>query len=317
MSNDKAKQIKYLKKLVIYGKKLKKNILKYQRELNRIDKKSVITRTKKYHTKSIKKKTIKKKRKKTRTKTKHHKTIKNRVKIIPKDILYPSSKIIVIDPGHGGKDAGAVNRRIYEKNIVLKIGKYLRTELKKSGFIVYMTRDRDHFVKLSHRTKYANRKKADLFISIHANSVRKNKAKKAHGIETYFLSPARSARAKRVAALENRDGVNKMSYSTKNSLLTILNQTKITQSNKLAIDVQKNMLYNLRKRYGKNAIKDSGVREAPFWVLVGAAMPSILIEVGYVSNPIEKKRLNTISYQKLIAYGIAQGIKSYFLKNSY
>ena len=232
-------------------------------------------------------------------------------------IFYPSAKTIVIDAGHGGKDAGAVGRgKLYEKNVVYNISKYVKDELRKSGFKVYLTRTRDKYVELSSRTKYANKKKADLFISIHANADPRSKAHRIEGVETFFLSPARSERAKRAAALENKGDMKKMGWSSKNSLLTILNRSKITASNKAAIDVQKNMLHILRKKYGKKTIKDGGVREGPFWVLVGAQMPSILIEVGYITHPKERKRLASTTYQKLIAKGIANGVKSYFVKNS-
>jgi len=240
---------------------------------------------------------------------------KQKVKLLQSDIFYPSAKTIVIDAGHGGKDAGAVSGRVYEKNIVFTVSKYVRDELRKDGFKVHLTRTKDRFIELSDRTKYANRKKADLFISIHANAVPKSKAHRIEGVETFFLSPARSERAKRVAALENKGDMKKMGWSSKSSLLTILNRSKITASNKAAIDVQKNMLYFLRNRYGKNTIKDGGVREGPFWVLVGAQMPSILVEIGYISHPRERKRLITREYQKLVAKGIAKGVKSYFLKN--
>lgn len=238
------------------------------------------------------------------------------VKMLRANMFFPSTKIIVVDAGHGGKDSGAIGSgRNYEKNVVLKISKYLKKDLNNMGFKVYLTRPRDKFVTLKNRTHFANRKNADLFISIHANSVPKSKAQYAHGIETYFLSPARSARAKRVAAIENRGDMGKMGWRTKNSFLTILNQSKITASDKLAVDIQRNMLYKLRSIYGKSNIKDGGVREAPFWVLVGAQMPAILIETGYISNPKEGRRIKTRKYQKNIAQGIAQGVKSYFLKN--
>ncbi len=243
---------------------------------------------------------------------------KQDVQLLDKDTFYPSTKTIVIDAGHGGKDAGATGYgRLYEKKVVLNITRNLKKELQKYGFKVYLTRSRDKFVELSDRTKYANRKKADLFISIHANAVARFKARKIEGVETFFLSPARSERAKRAAAKENQGDMKKMGWSSKNSLLTILNRSKITASNKAAIDIQKNMLYTLRKRYGKNTIKDGGVREGPFWVLVGAQMPSVLIEVGYISHPKESKRVGSKEYQRRIAKGIADGVKSYFLKNSY
>ncbi len=237
---------------------------------------------------------------------------------IKSNINYTYGKVIVIDAGHGGKDPGAVGpRKIYEKNIVLNITRYLKNDLVKKGFKVYLTRSSDRFVKLPNRTKYANKKNADMFISIHANAVAKKRADQAHGIETYFLSPARSERAKRVAALENKGDMSNMGWSSKNSLLTILNQSKITASNKMAIDIQKHMLFSLRNKYGKKAIFDGGVREGPFWVLVGAQMPSVLIEVGYISHPSEGRRISTKTYQKIIAQGISDGVESYFLKNNY
>ncbi len=407
MSNDRAKEVEYLKKLIRYADKLNINTLKYQKELNRIDTTTVIknkVQTKSYlkpkiikpsySIKSVKQGKnsitvtfyeninksyidfVEKKdkkyfydefnikgnfkdakptklfikgvskitifqykkdilrislRNKTNLKTIYiigknsiiikvldldKKPVKNSVQMLPNDMFFPSAKTIVIDAGHGGKDAGAVaSGRNYEKNIVLGIAKYLKKDLDKMGFKVYLTRSRDKFVELSDRTHFANKKNADIFISLHANAVPKSKAKRVHGIETYFLSPARSARAKRVAALENKGDMAKMGWGSKNSLLTILNQSKITASNKIAIDIQRNMLYKLRSIYGKSNIKDGGVREGPFWVLVGAQMPAILIEVGYISHPKEGRRIKTKNYQKHIANAIAQGVKSYFIKN--
>ena len=185
--------------------------------------------------------------------------------------------------------------------------------LKQRGYRVYITRSNDRFIKVSNRTVLANKKKADIFISVHANAAHKSKVKTLQGIETFFLSPARSARAKRVAEKENRSDMRKMNYSSKNTLLTILNQSKITQSNKLAIDVQQHMLYEARKLY--KDVVDGGVREGPFWVLVGAQMPSILVEVGYISHPKESRRLYNSQYQKKLALGIATGVDAYFAKN--
>jgi N-acetylmuramoyl-L-alanine amidase len=99
------------------------------------------------------------------------------------------------------------------------------------------------------------------------------------------------------------------------ALLTVLNQGKITASNKMAIDIHSNILFSLRKRYGAKEIVDGGVREGPFWVLVGAQMPSILVEVGYISHPTEGRRLFTKKFQKLMAKAISDGVNSYFLKN--
>ncbi len=223
-------------------------------------------------------------------------------------------KIIVIDPGHGGKDSGAIGvKKRYEKNAVLSVGKYLYYDLKKRGYAVYLTRNKDKFIELRDRTKFANRKNADIFISIHANAVPKAQWQKAKGIETFFLSPARSSRAKRIAAIENKSDMSSMNNSSQNALLTILNQSKITSSQKLGIDVQQNLLYTARKMY--KDIEDGGVREGPFWVLVGAQMPSILIELGYITNSTEGRRLFQTSYQRTLAKGIANGVDSYFAKN--
>ena len=424
MSNNKAKEIDSLKKLIIYGDKLKIDTFKYRKELNKLDNTPIISNK----TKSIlKKKPVKKPVKKTVKKTfqtksilskkyniasviqskntiiisfnnainksyidfnerksgqyyydefdikgnfkdasptklkisgidkitifqkkknllslslknktnlktiyiinkkqiiikilnlKDQREIKDKVKVINSSFLNRSKKIIVIDAGHGGRDIGASYKKLrYEKDVTLKISNYLKSELQRKGFIVYLTRTSDKYIKLSNRTKYANKKNADIFISIHANAAPKSRASTAHGIEAYFLSPARSARAKRVAASENKGDMSGMGWSSKDSLLTILNQAKITAANKMAIDIQKNMLYSLRKQYGEKNIRDGGVREGPFWVLVGAQMPSVLVEVGYISHPKEGYRITTKRYQKLIAEGIAKGVESYFIKN--
>ena len=224
------------------------------------------------------------------------------------------NKTIVIDPGHGGDDAGAVgpNKR-YEKVINLNVSKTLYSILKQRGYKVYLTRNDDTFIKVMNRTVLANEKNADLFISIHTNSVPKEKANEIDGIETFFLSPARNERAKRVAALENKSDIREMSDSSKDVFLESLNRPRITASHKFAIDVQAGLLQSTRTKY--KDINDSGVREGPFWVLVGAQMPSILVELGYVSHPTESKRLYDKNYQQLLANGIANGVDSYFSKN--
>ncbi len=226
------------------------------------------------------------------------------------------SKTIVIDPGHGGRDSGAIGykKNVYEKDIVFKISKELARVLKQKGHKVHLTRTRDAFVKLPKRTQYANKMKADIFISIHANAIpRSGKIHRAHGVETYFLSPANSKRAARVAAKENIKDMDNMNRFGKESFLNFLNREKILASNKLAIDIQQGMLGTLRNHYSK--IKDMGVRKGPFWVLVGAQMPAVLVEVGFVSNPMEEKRLINSTYQKRLAQGLAEGIERYFIKN--
>ena len=224
------------------------------------------------------------------------------------------NKTIVIDPGHGGEDAGAVGpSRRYEKVINFNVSKNLYSILKQRGYKVYLTRTNDTFIKVMNRTVLANEKNADLFISIHTNSVPKEKANEVTGIETFFLSPARNERAKRDAAIENKSDIREMSSSSQSVFLESLNRPRITASHKFAIDVQAGLLQATRSKY--KDIKDSGVREGPFWVLVGAQMPSILVELGYVSHPIESKRLYDQDYQLLLANGIANGVDSYFSKN--
>lgn len=221
------------------------------------------------------------------------------------------NRVIVLDAGHGGKDPGAVGYKRYrEKIIVMQIASKVQKILKKRGYKVHMTRTKDKFVKLSHRTKYANKKQADLFISIHANAA---ESKKANGIECYFLSKSRSSRASRVAAKENSADISDMNRYGKESFLNFLNHHKILASNKLAIDLQRGMLGSLNKHY--KGVRDGGVREGPFWVLVGAQMPAVLVEVGFVSNPKEAKRLVNTTYQNRLANGIADGIERYFANN--
>ena len=224
------------------------------------------------------------------------------------------NKTIVIDPGHGGEDAGAVGpSRRYEKVINFNVSKNLYSILKQRGYKVYLTRTNDTFIKVMNRTVLANEKNADLFISIHTNSVPKEKANEVTGIETFFLSPARNERAKRVAAIENKSDIREMSSSSQSVFLESLNRPRITASHKFAIDVQAGLLQATRSKY--KDIKDSGVREGPFWVLVGAQMPSILVELGYISHPEEGRRLYDKDYQQLLANGIANGVDSYFSKN--
>ena len=254
------------------------------------------------HTQSKKVVATSKSHKKKKEKNKDYKLIKK------------YSKTIVIDPGHGGKDSGAVGyNHLQEKKSVLAVALKLKNELKKRGYRVIMTRSRDKFIDLKNRTHYANKNKADLFISIHANAIEGSKKYSVKGIETFYLSPARSARAKRAAAKENKASLINMDSISKNTLLSFLNRYKINQSKKLAIDVQSNLLRDLRKKY--SAVDDGAVRPAPFWVLVGAGMPAVLIEIGYITNPTEAKRLFNPFYQKMLAEGIADGIESYFYKN--
>ncbi|QKF86449.1 N-acetylmuramoyl-L-alanine amidase [Campylobacter blaseri] len=229
----------------------------------------------------------------------------------PKKNIKP--KLIVIDPGHGGKDPGATVGKLKEKDIALKIAKNLGNELSLRGYKILYTRNTDKFIPLRSRTAFANKKNADLFVSIHMNAgPNTKKGKTLSGVETFFLSPARSERSKNAAALENKGDISDMNFFSKQTYLNFLNREKIIASNKVAIDVQKHMLNRVSKKY---SMKDGGVREAPFWVLVGATMPAILVECGYVTNSHDSKVIVQSKYQKDVALGIADGIDIYFSKN--
>lgn len=229
--------------------------------------------------------------------------------------IYKSTKgkLIVIDPGHGGSDSGAVGNGLKEKSVVLATSKKLGALLQKRGYKVLYTRSTDVFINLRSRTAFAAKKNADMFISIHANAApNASAASKMSGVETFFLSPARSERSKNAAALENRGDLEDMNTFSKQTFLNFLNREKIISSNKLAIDIQSYMLSSVKKSFSS---RDGGVREAPFWVLVGATMPAVLVEMGYITHPQEGKNLGKSAYQDRIAQGIANGVDAYFQKN--
>ena len=214
---------------------------------------------------------------------------------------------IVIDPGHGGKDPGCyLGSGWKEKDIVLRIAKILAKKLRKElGCEVFLTRNTDVFLPLERRTAIANMKKADLFISLHVNAHRK---RWVHGIETYYLNMATDERAVLVAAREN--ATTQKNISDLQAILNdLLLNTKIHESSRLAHAIQRGMTSELRRRYRN--IRSLGVKQAPFYVLIGAQMPSVLIETGFLTNPTERKRLLSPSYEARLVEGIAKGIKNY------
>ncbi|MBN2424324.1 MAG: N-acetylmuramoyl-L-alanine amidase [Calditrichaceae bacterium] len=220
---------------------------------------------------------------------------------------------IVIDPGHGGKDPGAVGvGKIKEKDIVLPVALKLGTALKNAlpdVNIVY-TRDTDVFIPLWQRTKIANQANGKLFVSLHCNS---NRSSKFNGFETYFLSSEKDERAKDVVMKENQsiefeESEDKKRYEGINFVLATLAQNAfIKQSQYLASTVQKKMALKL-KPLGMN---DRGVKQGPFWVMVGATMPNVLIEMGFISNKFESKLLMQKSTQQKLADSICDGIVKY------
>jgi N-acetylmuramoyl-L-alanine amidase len=218
--------------------------------------------------------------------------------------------LIYLDPGHGGNQPGAVYGGIKEKHLVYQITRRVYKKLRKLGYRVKMTRYKDKRVSLSRRTRMANKANADIFVSIHANAVSdRSRMSKAYGLETYFLQKSRTQRAKRIAAIENREILSSKDRVTQDVLLNaVFTGPKIKLSHILATSVQQSILSNVRGRY---RIKDNGVAGAPFRVLVGAQMPAILIEVGYISNPKERAKLLSSTYQDIMANGIVAGIVKY------
>lgn len=229
---------------------------------------------------------------------------------VKKNTRKSHTEVIVIDSGHGGHDGGALAGGKREKDLVLSISRKVEKQLKKRGYPVFLTRGSDRFLKLDERTRIADRKDAKVFISIHANSIDKSKQDKMEGIETFFLQNTRDERSQRIAARENSAVLKGTDNVSKHVIIdSVLSGPKIVESNKLAIDIHKRMMANARTLY--RDVKDGGVRHAPFYVLVGASRPSVLIEVGYISHPKERQRLFTTEYQNILAKGIAEGIENY------
>lgn len=227
------------------------------------------------------------------------------------DKKFTKIKRVVIDPGHGGKDPGAIGSKgLLEKNVVLAVGKRLARILKeKYNMEVILTRDKDVYIPLEERTAIANSNNADLFISIHANASRRRSAK---GIETYILNWTSDEEAIRVAARENAISFKKMKQSQSELqmiLQDLARDDKKDKSMKLAYNVQNSMVDTLSNDYKR--VVDLGVKQALFYVLVGAEMPSILVEVSFISNREEEKRLSQKKYRAKIAEAIARGVKFY------
>ncbi len=221
---------------------------------------------------------------------------------------------VVIDPGHGGKDPGARGPRgLAEKNAAFDIARRLRDKLaRRLGVEVFMTRTDDRFVPLEKRKDFANRLDADLFVSIHANA---SKNRRLHGIETYYLKNTNDRATLRLAKLEN--GVDLLmkdeDVSTDADLPYILSDMvqgqKEADSILLAGHVQTGLVEHLRPRY--RGVESLGVKQGPFLVLDGTYMPAVLVEVGFVTNSLEGRRLGASAYREAVAEGLYEGIKRY------
>jgi N-acetylmuramoyl-L-alanine amidase len=213
---------------------------------------------------------------------------------------------IVIDPGHGGHDPGALGRGVTEAELVLDVALRLETLLEKLPNVeVILTRRTDAFVPLEERTAIANREGADLFLSIHANASSNGQAR---GIETYFLNFATTRNAAAVAARENAASGQAMA-ALRDLVQAIALNNKQDESRDLATYVQRAMVERLRPS-NKN-VRDLGVKQAPFVVLIGAAMPSALAEIAFVTNAQEARLLKSSTYRQRIAEGLLQAIRNY------
>lgn len=214
---------------------------------------------------------------------------------------------IVLDPGHGGHDPGAVGSSgLQEKDVVLSIGLNLRDKIKEElGLDVVMTRSSDVFIPLEERTAIANKVNADLFVSIHANAAPN---RNAAGIETYYLNLAKTEKVAQLAAKENGTSLEKVS-TLQAILFDLMANYKLNDSAHLAEEVQKVLHKTVKSDYPDT--KNLGVKQGPFYVLVGASMPSILTEVAFISNHTEEARLKDPVFLDLAADGIMEGIRSY------
>lgn len=213
---------------------------------------------------------------------------------------------IVIDPGHGGHDPGAKSRGLSEAELVLDVALRLEKLLaKEPGVEVVMTRRTNVFIPLEERTAIANREGADLFLSIHANASRNSKAR---GVETYFLNFASTPDAEAVAARENSASGQTM-HKLPDIVKAITLNNKLDESRDFATLVQREMVRHLAK--ANSQVRDLGVKQAPFVVLIGAGMPSVLAEISFVTHPQEGRLLKSGAYRQRIAEALFQGVQRY------
>ena len=223
-------------------------------------------------------------------------------------------KRIVIDPGHGGHDPGAIGpNKLLEKDVVLDIALRLKEILSRDPNLeVYITRDRDKYLKLDERTAIANSRNADLFVSIHANA---STRRSARGIETYLLNWTSDEEALKVAARENQISLRKMKKMQRERNVLDIIKSDLTRENKrdesvkLANYIQNSMVNELNGEY--EHVVDLGVKQALFYVLFGAEMPSVLVEVSFISNPGEARLLSRNDYKSELAQSIAAGVRKY------
>jgi N-acetylmuramoyl-L-alanine amidase len=215
-------------------------------------------------------------------------------------------KTVVLDPGHGGEDPGAISRKGQkEKDVTLAVAKELRSLLSARGLDVVLTRESDIYIPLENRTVIANQKKADLFISIHANAHRNRKRK---GIETFYLNFSPDLQVNEIAAQENATSTKTIGEMSA-TLQKIVQNSKILESRDLAEKIQQNLVKYLSLKHGP--VESLGVKGGPFWVLIGGEMPSVLVEISHLSNSEEEAKLRSPVFRQQVAQGICDGIVEY------
>ncbi|HEJ84106.1 MAG TPA: N-acetylmuramoyl-L-alanine amidase, partial [Desulfobacteraceae bacterium] len=213
---------------------------------------------------------------------------------------------IVIDPGHGGKDPGAMGNNLKEKDITLAVARKTADHLRSiHKYEVILTREDDRSLPLEERTAIANTRKADLFVSIHVNA---HPNKSTSGVETFYLNLATNTEAMRVAARENATTTMNIS-DLQDILKDLMQNSKIHESSILAEYVQNRLIAGLREN--RYSTRDLGVKQAPFYVLIGAEMPAVLAEISFISNPGDADRLRQDTYLDQIARQIAAGVAGY------
>jgi len=215
-------------------------------------------------------------------------------------------RTVVIDPGHGGPRPGTIGRGgLQEKEVNLAVALALRARLREAGIDAILTRESDVDVGLDDRTVIANQKRADLFISIHANA---HRDRKRGGVETFFLNISPDPSVIELAAEENATSTRNIGQM-ESILEKIVQNSKIQESRGLAEAIQKNLCRALSRDL--SGVRDLGVKGGPFWVLIGGEMPSVLVEISHLSNAKEEAKLKTAKYRDLAAQGIYDGIMEY------
>ncbi|MFL5322140.1 MAG: N-acetylmuramoyl-L-alanine amidase [Myxococcaceae bacterium] len=219
--------------------------------------------------------------------------------------------VIIIDPGHGGAQEGAIGPAgLLEKNVCLEIAGRVKKLLEKNGATVHLTRERDEQVHLADRVEFANKQSPDLFVSIHANSMPTRRQRQVtSGIETYFLSAsATDDNARRTADRENAESLHSLVPRGEDTVAFILADLARSEahvdSSRLAYSIHQKIIAG-------TGAQDRGVQQAPFYVLMGVSAPAVLVEVGFISHPEEGKKLSDPAYQEVIAGSIVSGVTDF------